>query len=56
MVPYVETEGSKDNAEAFAKLTNRDGKETQYPQVRMVCQIELSGHLITGIAFDCYSV
>ncbi|MBD1567671.1 IS4 family transposase, partial [Vibrio sp. S12_S33] len=50
------TEDSKDNAEAFAKPTNRDGKETQYPQVRMVCQMELSSHLITGSAFDCYTV
>ncbi|MCV3262451.1 IS4 family transposase [Vibrio harveyi] len=36
--------------------TNRDGKETQYPQLRMVCQMELSSHLITGSAFDCYTV
>ncbi len=44
---------SRDSAEAFAKPTNRDGKEMQYPQVRMVCQMELSIHLITGSAFDC---
>lgn len=50
------TEDSKDNAQAFAKPTQRDGKETQYPQVRMVCQMELSSHLITGSAFDCYTV
>lgn len=46
------TEDSKANAEVFAKPTNHDGKETQYPQVRMVCQMELSSHL----AFDCYTV
>ena len=56
MVSCGRTEDSKENAEAFAKPTNRDGKETQYPQVRMVCQMELSSHLITGSAFDCYSV
>lgn len=50
------TEDTDDNAEAFAKPTNRDGKETQYPQLRMVCQMELSSHLITGSAFDCYTV
>ena len=31
-------------------------KDTQYPQVRMVCQMELSSHLITGSAFDDYKV
>ncbi len=49
-------EDSKDNAEAFAKPTNKDGQETQYPQLHMVCQMELSSHLITGSAFDCYTV
>lgn len=45
------TDDSKENNEAFTKPTN-----TQYPQVRMVCQMELSSHLITGSAFDDYSV
>lgn len=49
-------EDSKDNAEAFAKPTNKDGQETQYPQLHMVRQMELSSHLITGSAFDCYTV
>ena len=31
-------------------------KDTQYPQVRMVCQMELSSHLIIGSAFDDYKV
>ena len=31
-------------------------KNTQYPQVRMVCQMELSSHLITASAFDDYTV
>lgn len=42
---------SDDNNAAFSRQ-----KDTQYPQVRMVCQMELSSHLITGSAFDCYSV
>ncbi|WP_371185203.1 IS4 family transposase [Thalassotalea maritima] len=50
------TEDTPQNNESFLKPTNRDGLETQYPQVRMVCQMELSSHLITGSAFDCYSV
>ncbi len=50
------TEDSQENAQAFVKPTNRDNKETQFPQVRMVCQMELSSHLITGSAFDCYTV
>lgn len=49
-------EDSQENAQAFVKPTNRDNKETQFPQVRMVCQMELSSHLITGSAFDCYTV
>jgi hypothetical protein len=31
-------------------------QNTQYPQVRMVCQMELSSHLITASAFDDYTV
>ncbi|WMS92253.1 IS4 family transposase [Pseudoalteromonas sp. HL-AS1] len=45
------TDDSPQNNEAFTKPTN-----TQYPQVRMVCQMELSSHLITGSAFDDYKV
>lgn len=43
------TDDSPQNNEAFTKPAN-----TQYPQVRMVCQMELSSHLITGSAFDDY--
>ncbi len=39
MAFYGEQKTRKDNAEAFAKPTHCDGKETQYPQVRMVCQM-----------------
>lgn len=42
---------SPQNNEAFSK-----GKGTQYPQVRMVCQMELSSHLITASVFDDYTV
>lgn len=45
------TEDTPDNAEAFTPLKN-----IQYPQVRMVCQMELSSHLITASAFDDYAV
>ncbi|MCP5077862.1 MAG: IS4 family transposase [Psychromonas sp.] len=45
------TPDSPQNNEVFSRQKN-----TQYPQVRMVCQMELSSHLITGSAFDDYSV
>jgi len=45
------TEDTLENNKAFTKPKN-----TQYPQVRMVCQMELSSHLITGSAFDDYCI
>lgn len=45
------TPDSPENADAFSRQ-----KDTQYPQVRMVCQMELSSHLITGSACDDYAV
>ena len=42
---------SSQNNEVFSRQKN-----TQYPQLRMVCQMELSSHLITGSAFDDYNV
>jgi hypothetical protein len=45
------TEDTPANSEAFTRQ-----KGTQYPQVRMVCQMELSSHLITASAFDDYAV
>lgn len=45
------TEDTPANSEAFTRQ-----KDTQYPQVRMVCQMELSSHLITASAFDSYAV
>lgn len=50
------TEDTDANNQSFMKPTNNNGLETQYPQVRMVCQMELSSHLITGSAFDSYAV
>lgn len=45
------TPDSPQNNDVFSRQ-----KGTQYPQVRMVCQMELSSHLITGSAFDDYNV
>ncbi|RHW74542.1 IS4 family transposase [Colwellia sp. RSH04] len=45
------TDDSEENNKAFTKPKN-----TQYPQVRMVCQMELSSHLISASAFDDYNV
>lgn len=49
------TEDTDENNQSFMKPTNQNG-ENPYPQVRMVCQMELSSHLITGSAFDSYAV
>jgi len=45
------TEDTPENNKMYSKPT-----DTQYPQVRMVCQMELSSHLITASAFDDYKV
>ncbi|XOV78482.1 MAG: IS4 family transposase [Aestuariibacter sp.] len=39
------------NSEAFARTANKS-YEAAYPQVRMVCMMELSSHLILNSAFD----
>ena len=39
------------NQAAFARTRNAQG-EASYPQVRMVCQMELTSHLLTGSVFD----
>lgn len=49
-------EDTPENNQAFAKSVTNKGNDSQYPQVRMVCQMELSSHLITGAAFDSYDV
>lgn len=45
------TPDSDENAQAFARTRHQDGA-AQYPQVRMVCQMELTSHLLTAAAFD----
>jgi IS4 transposase len=45
------TPDTKENEEAFGKLHN-DKRESAYPQFRMVCQMELTSHLLTASAFD----
>lgn len=45
------TPDSEENAAAFARTRNKDAA-SQYPQVRMVCQMELTSHLLTAAAFD----
>lgn len=46
---------SPDNQTAFARTANADA-ESIYPQVRMVCQMELTSHLLTAAAFDSVAV
>ena len=45
------TPDSPENQQAFARTANQCG-EVSYPQVRMVCQMELTSHLLTAAAFD----
>ena len=45
------TADTKENEVAFGKLHN-DKRESAYPQIRMVCQMELSSHLLTASSFD----
>ena len=45
------TPDTKENSEAFARTANK-ANEAGYPQVRMVCMMELSSHLIIDSAFD----
>lgn len=44
-----------DNAAAFAKPQTRQG-ETAYPQVRMLCQMELTSHLLTQATMESCAV
>ncbi|MDG4868782.1 IS4 family transposase, partial [Guyparkeria sp. 1SP6A2] len=48
------TPDTPDNQAAFTRTRNAY-REASYPQVRMVCQMELTSHLITGAAFDSIS-
>jgi hypothetical protein len=49
------TQDTPENNNAFGKASNQHG-ERGYPQVRMVCLMELSNHLIQGSEFDRYDV
>jgi len=44
-----------DNAAAFAKPCTQHG-ETAYPQVRMLCQMELTSHLIVQAVMESCAV
>ena len=45
-----------ENSSVFSRHVQKPDKPSQYPQVRMVCQMELSSHLMTASAFDSYDV
>ncbi|WP_137224195.1 IS4 family transposase [Shewanella sp. MEBiC00475] len=45
------TPETKENSAAFARTANK-ASESGYPQVRMVCMMELSSHLLVDSAFD----
>jgi hypothetical protein len=45
------TPDTKENSAQFARTANK-AYEAGYPQVRMVCMMELSSHLILNSAFD----
>ena len=49
------TQDSPENNQSFAK-TRTATKESEYPQLRMVCQMELTSHLLKSSAFDSVGV
>lgn len=49
------TPDSDENSAAFSRTRNANA-ESLYPQVRMVCQMELTSHLLTASAFDSVDV
>ncbi|MNJ46339.1 hypothetical protein D3C77_414670 [compost metagenome] len=49
------TPDTPDNAAAFAKPTTQQG-ETAYPQVRMLCQMELTSHLLVQAVMESCAV
>ncbi|HEJ8010244.1 TPA: IS4 family transposase, partial [Serratia marcescens] len=49
------TADTPENNAAFSRTRNQNG-EANYPQVRMVCLMELSSHLINAGAFDSEQV
>ncbi|MDR6235374.1 IS4 family transposase [Pseudomonas oryzihabitans] len=48
------TPDTLDNRARYGSATNQQG-ETGFPQVRMVCQMELTSHLLVSSAFDAYA-
>ncbi len=49
------TPDSPENQKAFSRTRN-EVSESDYPQVRMVCQMELTSHLLTGSSFASVEV
>jgi hypothetical protein len=43
-----------ENSAAFGRTANQSAL-SEYPQIRMVCQMEVSSHLLTGAVFDSVS-
>ncbi|KTT69568.1 transposase, partial [Pseudomonas oryzihabitans] len=48
------TPDTLDNRARYGSATNQQG-DTGFPQVRMVCQMELTSHLLVSSAFDAYA-
>lgn len=46
---------TEENQQAFARTANEHA-ESSWPQVAMVCQMELTSHLLTAAAFDSVAV
>ncbi len=44
---------TKENRDAFQSASNQNG-EGSFPQVRMVCQMELTSHMLVTSAFASY--
>lgn len=49
------TPDTDENSKVFARTSSQHGKAS-YPQVRMVCQMELTSHLLTNSVFDSVDV
>jgi hypothetical protein len=49
------TPDTEENSKEFARTGSQHGKAS-YPQVRMVCQMELTSHLLTNSVFDSVDV
>lgn len=45
------TPDTKENSEAFSSASNKKA-DGAYPQVSMVCQMELTSHMLINSAFD----